>query len=209
MFRSRLDQEIDRLTESLERCGNKAIALHSAACGERLINIYFAFVRKENRGSKEIVRKALDTAWLCLEGTITDRDSLIAYISYLEAATPHADDCKSVECLLAPYVCVCIDTSIRYCMDDDSVGPVAIEYSFLALRSLECYRKTGFVDLGSGLEAERFEERLIGFETIRNELAMQQKDLSDIQDASAISKDLVNRIKRRAKANRLVISESK
>ena len=207
MSMSTLEIKIDSMTRELESYGHKAIALHATCCAERLIDIYDEYARKEKAGSPEKVRAALDSAWGYLVSDLSNPAELSQWIAILEFATPHADDCRSVECLLSQYVCICVDTAIRYCIGDESVGPVSIEYTFEALRALQCYLQTGHIDLGSGPEADRFEEDLVNSPIVQKELELQLNDLSDIKHSNCVDGQLAEELRKRARANAIIVAQ--
>ena len=199
--------EIDRLTERINRLAHRSIATHAAACGERLIEMYLAYARKDNGGRSDVVRNALDAAWGHLDRHVNDVWKLSAAIEALEVAIPHGDDCESVECVLALYPCICIDTALRYCLDDSSVGPVAVEYAIEGLRKLWSHLETGYIDLGSGPQADAFEATLIDAPVVRDELKRQEEDLRVLESTPALTASVVKEIRRRAVANRLDVAE--
>ncbi len=204
MSKSPLNDEIDRLTRELTTRGNRAVALHSAACAERIYDFYTAYAAREGKGEPQSVRAALDSVWDFL-GQGSASGQLAAWLPLLQEAVPFADDCNSVECLLAPYPCMCVDAAVRYCLDDTSVRP-GLEYALEGLRALQCHHQTGYIDLGTGPEADALEATLLESPIIRSELEREEQDLRDIQRADQITAELVDAIRNRAVTNRLTLS---
>lgn len=179
-----LGLRMEEIESSLRRLPPKAAGIFSCCVSERLSEIYSVFVAKEKWGNPRLVRETLDLAWAFLKGTEI-RDRLNATLSNIESGTPHAEKFSSVEGVCAQNLCIAVDITVRLCLEEPGTQPLASEYGFEALKAAICNKEIGFIDLGSGPDAQQFELRLINHPMIARELELQLSDLNALVTARA------------------------
>lgn len=156
---SSVDNQVRALVEHLRDLSTHQLAVFFASCAERLLPLYEAFVELEGWGDALKVRRALDASWTAVEGGVTNDPGLAVEAAEVEAVTPHADDFESVETILAQDACAAVGAALRSALGE-AVDPWEVCCVFEALRVGITYAATGYLDLGGGETADKFEEQL-------------------------------------------------
>lgn len=197
-----LDATTDGLTSRLRLLSAKSVAVFSACVSERLSDFHHAFALKHGLKDKSVVRNALDAVWQFLT---SDRDgqTLRSHLAEVERSTPSSEDYDSVESVLAQNLCIAVDSTIRWCLAEQNIDPVAGEFGIEALRSAVSHVETGFIDVGSGPESHDFLAKLVSHPVISNEIELERSDLPALESNPSQEAELILQLKRSAESNRI------
>lgn len=179
MRRASLNEEIEHIGRRVARLEHPRAAAYFACCGERLLPLYRAFVRREQWGDPAVLRGALDAVWDALERAVQGEWAGLA--AAVELQTPHADDFDSLETTFAQDACFSAGMAVQAL--SGSAEPGWVEYTLEVLRVAVCVEQTGHMDLGSGPEYEVFQRELVLDDRVQKELAFQEADLAMLESA--------------------------
>lgn len=201
-----LDSEITSIQGALKHLSPKHVAIFSAACSERLLPIYEAFVAEDRWGDSASLQKSLELVWRSLVDRAVLPEQLERQVEIVQQLTPDLDTFDSVVSALAVDVCICVDAALRSLATECAVVS-AVEYGLNAIRKAECVKATGCLDLGDTAEAAQFENEAVKNTSIRNELEAQKVDLQKLQRCDKLTSDAVGGFLANARANKVDSNE--
>jgi uncharacterized protein YjaG (DUF416 family) len=198
---SPLEERKEAIIEGLRAVDRHRVAIFSASVAERFVALYLPFQDGSGRGDHFALEQALDVTWTFLfEGGVSP-EALRGHLSQVEELTPHAEDFDQLATTLAQDACICVDSAIRWCLEDERDRyPHVVEYSFEALSAFVCHEKTGLLQLGDSEEGEAFEQALIHDSRVQQELRFQHQDLEDLLQGDRRA-GLAQRLRKGSKMN--------
>lgn len=163
---TKYDEMLDQLISKVNSLSRRGVAAFFLVAAESLLPLYEEFSISEKWGDPSIARNALDLAikFLTVGGGKPNRRLLVE----LSKITPHGDDFDSPNSTYAQDALICVDTALRFIVDDSDAQVGCAEYILEPLRTVIAIEQLGVVDPGSSSgEMEWFEKlsndpRMIG-----------------------------------------------
>lgn len=201
-----LDAEIIAIQSALEDLSPKHVAIFSAACSERLLPIYEAFVTEERWGDFASLQNSLELVWRSFVESAIQPAQLERQVVIIQQLTPDLNAFDSVVSALAVDVCICIDSALRSLATESAVVN-ASEYALNAIRKAECVKATGCLDLGDTVEAMQFENDAMSITSVQHELEAQKTDLRRLERCNKLTGEAVGDFLADARANKVDSNE--
>ncbi|WP_097459090.1 DUF416 family protein [Mangrovitalea sediminis] len=180
----------ERLKRQLGVMDNRRKAAFGAACCERLLPNYAAFMEQANWGSLEPIRQGLDLVWLYVDQGLADNNNIMRAVVLCEEMAPHSDDFSFLLVTAAQDACFAVCALLDFLMEFDVEKVVqAAEY---ATDSIDLYVQ----EIESmPPNSPDLEQRILNHVLMQRELSQQQLDIEFIKNASTIGQEFSKRLR--------------
>ena len=170
--------------EALPRNHRTAFA---AACAERLLPNYAAFVRKEGWGSVSLLRGALTAVWRALEGKPFSKERIESLIQEVKQQIPDTEDFTST------YVSPALDAGAAVVHTLESLADGGVEPALLAASLAHDTVHMHLQSLvGSDYADPSFDERMYGQPLMMREMERQSRDLDLLSKAVSLTPEFLS-----------------
>jgi uncharacterized protein len=178
------------LEERLSKLDKKSQLAFGAACCERLLPNYIAFVKDTGWGDIDPIRNALDLIWLYLEGKQSELTELKKNISLCESVAPDSEETQSLYVTSAQDTCFAVCCLLDHLIEQD-VGKI-IQVATYATDSVDLY-----VQVIENLKPNTpdLEQKILMHRLMQRELSQQTKDLESIEKAEGIDSKFLYQLK--------------
>jgi len=167
----------------------KQLAFGAVTC-ERLLPNYAAFQKDTGWGDVALLRKALDFVWSSIGSESIDARRARSITTSIEAVTPDSEDYETVYADLAQDACLCVLNLLGFLSEKD-VDKIIYAVTYAA-DSVDLYVQE--IENMAPNDPE-LEQKILNHRLMQRELAQQEKNLADIEQASALSPDFLNALK--------------
>ncbi|WP_444923038.1 DUF416 family protein [Microbulbifer sp. DLAB2-AF] len=177
-----LERVIEGINNQLDKLPSPMVGIFFLSCAERLFPLFEEFSLKNSWGDANLLRDIINSLW-----TQWDSEGLLSYRDLAEkvnAQLPDTDKYDNLEATFAQSLCISVDASLR--AFSGKPVPSLVEYVFEPIKMAICYKKTGYLDVGSDGESE-FEEYLINTELMKKEIHFQEEVIAFISSPSKLS----------------------
>lgn len=192
-----------RVREAIEPLQDHQQLVFGAACCERMLPNYIAFMRESDWGDELPLRKALDWAWAACEGAHFQNADLRDLLSQAEKCTPDTDCFASLLVSAAQDAVFAICALLDFLLDADlerlmSVPRLSTDSVDLIVQERES------MDARDPLR----EQKILEHPLMQQELVRQKRDLAEARNISATDRTALNAFRTRAQhESNLVVAE--
>lgn len=161
-----------------------------AVCCERLLPNYIAFQSDTGWGDVAPIRKALDFVWLSLESKSLDTQAVKSITESCESVAPDSEDFESLYVSSAQDACFAVCGLLDYLLEND-VDKI-VQAATYATDSVDLYVQE--IENMAPNDPE-LEQKILNHRLMQRELAQQEKNLADIEQATTLSSDFLDGLK--------------
>ena len=180
----------------------------SGCSAERLIGLYSEFESSEGKGDSSLLRNALDADWAAAMSGNAGAAALDSFPEPLIEAAPNADDFGTLESSLAELACSSVYSAVLVALGEREFALWSVHHGLDVARMCASLEQTGYLDLGSGPEAKKFEKWLATDDRVLREIALQAADLDEIERSNSTAEDLRERAQRKRWELRALVHSS-
>ena len=194
---TRYDQVLDALSTDIDSLPTRAKVVLFASLSAGLLPLYQEIERRiAGQGSESVEQAIVAVTRFVAEGTEPDWARLLAGI---EAATPHGDDIDAPDSNYQQDVAICVDTAIRFAMNDPDASGESIEFALEPLKIFLCLEQLDLMDPGSDAAATRWFNELVDHPRMRTALEFLMTAIAHLKTAPAIGEAAVDELAVRAR----------
>jgi uncharacterized protein YjaG (DUF416 family) len=180
----------DTLKHGLDRLPQSHRVVFAAACCERLLPNYSAFVREVGWGKPDILRAALDYIWSALDSGDVDRGEIDRAIKRCDAVVPDTDDFDTSSVSAALDAGTAVIGTLRSLLDGDTKH--ILEVATYCRDTVHMYiQERDNLDYRDSLFETKIEEDPL----MRREIARQSAVLSALADNPVLDAALLKRLR--------------
>jgi len=161
-----------------------------AVCCERLLPNYIAFQSDTGWGNVAPIRKALDFVWSSLESKSLDTQAVKSITESCESVAPDSEDFESLYVSSAQDACFAVCGLLDYLLEND-VDKI-VQAATYATDSVDLYVQE--IENMAPNDPE-LEQKILNHRLMQRELAQQEKNLADIEQATTLSSDFLDGLK--------------
>ena len=161
-----------------------------AACSERLLPSYLAFVSDTGWGDSAPLREALDMVWTFLDGQSSSKESVRQLTTLCEASIPDSDSFSSLYTSLAQDACFSICALLDFLLDSD-VGKI-VEAATFATDSVDLYVQE--ID-NMDANGPDLEQQILAHPIMQRELKTQREHIDSIDRATTLAANFLIQLK--------------
>lgn len=178
------------LKKRLQKLNIKSQLAFGAACCERLLPNYLAFVKDTGWGDITPIRNALDLIWLHLEGKLTESIEIKKILYSCELVAPDSEDFQSLYVTSAQDACFAVCGLLDYWIEHD-VNKI-VQAATYATDSVDLY-----IQVVENLNPNTpdLEKKILTHKLMQRELSQQEKDLESIEKTKDINSKFLNKLK--------------
>ena len=180
----------DSLRARLVKLDSNQQLLFGALCCERLLPNYMAFQQDTVEGDIMPIREALDFVWASLENESVDTQAVKSITTSCESVAPDSEDFESLYVSSAQDACFAVCGLLDYLIKSDVDKIVqAVTY---ATDSVDLYVQ----EIEHMVPGDpELEQKILDHHLMQRELAQQEKNLVDIEQATALGSDFLSYLK--------------
>jgi len=119
--------------------------------------------------------------------------------SDLEKITPHGDDFDSPDSTFAQDSVACVDAALVALSSRWKTAPAVVEFAIEPVQIAVCQKETGFEDLGTGPEAEAWENAVVDNPKLKDDLALYSSLLNSLESKAELSKQDISELRELAR----------
>jgi len=161
-----------------------------AVCCERLLPNYIAFQSDTGWGDVAPIRKALDFVWSSLESKSLYTQAVKSITESCESVAPDSEDFESLYVSSAQDACFAVCSLLDYLLEND-VDKI-VQVATYATDSVDLYVQE--IENMAPNDPE-LEQKILNHRLMQRELAQQEKNLADIEQAATLSTDFLDGLK--------------
>jgi len=161
-----------------------------AICCERLLPNYIAFQQDVGWGDIAPIRKALDFVWSFLGSKSVDTQAVESITDSCESVAPDSEDFESLYVSSAQDACFAVFGLLDFLLEN-SVDKI-VQAATYATDSVDLYVQE-IEDMAPN--DPELEQKILNHRLMQRELAQQEKDFTEIEQATTLSSDFLDGLK--------------